>query len=87
MTSTKGVTLTLAGQLAEAGITVNTVNPGPVDTGYMSEELKAAIMPMLPMGFIGRPEDPARLMAWLVSDGGDWVTGQAALNTEGGFAR
>ncbi len=81
-----GVTLTLADQLADAGITVNTVNPGPVDTGYMTPELLRYLAPMAPFGRFGEPDDPARLIAWLVSDDGAWMTGQV-LNSEGGFAR
>ena len=81
-----GVTLTLADQLADVGITVNTVNPGPVDTGYMTPETMAAVAPMFPLGRMGEPDDPARLIEWLVSDEGRWITGQV-LNTEGGFAR
>lgn len=81
-----GITLSLADQLADAGITVNTVNPGPVDTGYMTPELTAQLAPMFPLGRMGEPDDPARLIAWLVSDEGRWMTGQV-INTEGGFAR
>ena len=81
-----GITLTLADQLADAGITINTVNPGPVDTGYMTPELTRAVAPMFPLGRGGEPDDPARLIAWLVSDEGRWMTGQV-LHTEGGFAR
>lgn len=81
-----GVTLTLADQLADDGITVNCVNPGPVDTGYMTPDTVAQVAPMFPFGRMGEPDDPARLIAWLVSDEGRWMTGQV-LHTEGGFAR
>lgn len=81
-----GITLTLAEQLADAGMTVNAVNPGPVDTGYMSTEARRRLGPMFPFGRMGEPDDPARLIAWLVSDEGRWMTGQV-LNSEGGFAR
>ncbi|MDO5683620.1 MAG: SDR family oxidoreductase [Propionibacteriaceae bacterium] len=81
-----GITLTLADQLADAGITVNCVNPGPVDTGYVTPELARQTAPMFPLGRWGEPDDPARLIEWLVSDEGAWMTGQV-LNTEGGFAR
>ncbi|WP_253954039.1 SDR family oxidoreductase [Schaalia sp. 19OD2882] len=78
-----GITLTLADQLADRGITVNCVNPGPVDTGWMDADTWAMIEPMFPMGRVGRPDDPARLIEWLVSDEGRWMTGQV-LNSEGG---
>ena len=81
-----GITLTLADQLADAGITVNCVNPGPVDAGYVTREILEQTAPMFPLGRWGRPDDPARLIEWLVGDEGAWMTGQV-LNTEGGFAR
>jgi 3-oxoacyl-[acyl-carrier protein] reductase len=80
------VTLTLADELADRGITVNCVNPGPVDTGWATPELSAAVADRLPAGRWGEPDDPARLIAWLVSDDGRWMTGQV-LNSEGGFRR
>ncbi len=80
------VTLTLADELADRGITVNCINPGPVDTGWATPELLAAVADRLPAGRWGEPDDPARLIAWLVSDDGRWITGQV-LNTEGGFRR
>ncbi|QVQ51473.1 SDR family oxidoreductase [Spiractinospora alimapuensis] len=81
-----GITVTLADQLADARIRLNTVNPGPVDTGYFTEEMRRVSQPMFPFGRIGEPDDPARLIAWLATDEADWVTGQV-INTEGGFAR
>ena len=81
-----GVTLTIADQLAERGIRVNTVNPGPVDTGYLTEETRRAVEPKFPFGRFGTPDDPARLIAWLVTDEASWVTGQV-IHAEGGFGR
>ncbi len=81
-----GITLTLADQLADEGITVNCVNPGPVNTGYMTPEFAEELVDFFPFGRIGVPDDPARLIAWLVGDEGEWMTGQV-LNSEGGFAR
>lgn len=80
------VTLTLSDELADRGITVNCVNPGPVDTGWATPELTAAVADRLPARRWGEPDDPARLIAWLVSDEGRWITGQV-LNSEGGFRR
>ena len=77
---------TIADQLADDGIRVNTVNPGPVDTGYLTEEMLRTIAPMFPHGRYGVPDDPARLIAWLVTDEAAWITGQV-INTEGGFGR
>lgn len=81
-----GVTTTIADQLADRGIRVNTVNPGPVDTGYMDETTWHSVRPMFPFGRFGEPDDPARLIAWLTTDEASWITGQI-LNTEGGFGR
>lgn len=80
------ITVTLADQLADAGITLNTVNPGPVQTGYLDDATLRSVAPMFPFGRCGEPDDPARLIAWLVTDEARWVTGQV-INTEGGFAR
>lgn len=81
-----GVTATVADQLADRGIRVNTVNPGPVDTGWLDEEGWAAMAARFPFGRPGRPDDPARLIAWLLTDEAAWVTGQV-ISSEGGFRR
>jgi 3-oxoacyl-[acyl-carrier protein] reductase len=80
------ITQTLADQLAERGITVNTVNPGPVDTGYAPPEAHEIVRRHFPSGRWGSPDDPARLIAWLVTDEAAWITGQV-INSEGGFRR
>lgn len=81
-----GVTVTIADELADRGIRVNTVNPGPVDTEYLTEDMFNYVRPMFPFGRFGEPDDPARLIAWLVTEEASWITGQI-INTEGGFAR
>ena len=81
-----GVTPTIADQLADRGIRVNTVNPGPVDTGYLGEGGRRSLAPMFPFGRLGTPDDAARLVAWLVTDEAGWITGQT-LHSEGGFGR
>jgi 3-oxoacyl-[acyl-carrier protein] reductase len=88
--ATKGAisafTLSLSAELAPIGITVNAVNPGPTDTGWMNEEIKQEIFPKFPLGRIGIPQDAARLVAFLASEEAEWITGQV-LNSEGGFLR
>ncbi|MBN2908330.1 SDR family oxidoreductase [Polycladomyces sp. WAk] len=88
--ATKGaieaLTRTLAAEVAHKGITVNAVNPGPTDTGWMSEELKRSLLPKFPMGRVGQPADAARLIAFLASDEAAWITGQV-IHSEGGFIR
>jgi 3-oxoacyl-[acyl-carrier protein] reductase len=80
------ITATLADELADQGITVNAVNPGPVDTGYAPPDALAAVAARFPGGRWGEPDDPARLIAWLTTDEARWLTGQV-INTEGGFRR
>jgi 3-oxoacyl-[acyl-carrier protein] reductase len=88
--ATKGAieafTRTLAAEVGHKGITVNAVNPGPTDTGWISEELAQELLPKFPLGRIGQPEDAARLVAFLASDEAAWITGQT-INSEGGFLR
>jgi 3-oxoacyl-[acyl-carrier protein] reductase len=79
-------TTSVAPTLAARGITINAVNPGPTDTGWMSEGLKDILLPQFPMGRIGGPEDAARLVAFLCSGEAGWITGQV-MNSEGGFWR
>lgn len=81
-----GVTLTIADELADRGIRVNAVNPGPVDTGYLTSETFDRVAKQFPFGRFGAPSDPAKLISWLLTDEAAWITGQV-LNSEGGFAR
>lgn len=86
--ATKGAVSTftecLSAELAPFHITVNAVDPGPTDTGWMSEEVKKALLPGFPMGRIGLPEDVSRLIAFLASDDSQWITGQI-IHSRGGF--
>jgi len=88
--ATKGAieafTLTLAAEVGHKGITVNAINPGPTDTGWMTEELRQQIAPKFSLGRIGQPEDAARLVAFLAGDEAAWITGQV-IHSEGGFLR
>jgi 3-oxoacyl-[acyl-carrier protein] reductase len=80
------MTLTLADALADQGITVNTINPGPTDTGWASAELKERLRRSWPQGRWGSPDDAASVVLWLASDDAAWVTGQV-INAEGGLRR
>lgn len=79
-------TQSLAPAVMGRGITVNAVNPGVTDTGWIDDELGAALLPMMPAGRFGTPEDAARVVTWLASDEAAWITGQV-INSEGGFLR
>lgn len=78
------VTASLAAHLAPRGITVNAVNPGATDTGWATEEIRAQVLADSPRGRWGTPDDAAKLIAWLVSEEADWVTGQIINSTGGG---
>ena len=80
------ITRTLADFLADRAITLNTVNPGPVDTGYAPPDAHEHVRRHFPQGRWGAPDDPARLIAWLATDEAAWITGQVIV-TEGGFRR
>ncbi|MFJ4821116.1 SDR family oxidoreductase [Streptomyces sp. NPDC088801] len=78
------ITRSLSTTLVEQGITVNTVNPGPVDTDYLTGEDYEAVAARFPSGRWGMPDDPARLIAWLATDEAGWITGEV-ISSEGGF--
>ncbi len=86
--ATKGAveafTVSLAGGLADKNITVNAVDPGPTDTGWMDTDLKDYLVTRFPTGRIGQPADASRLIAFLASESAAWVTGQI-IHSNGGF--
>jgi len=81
------VTKSLAVALAPKQITLNTVDPGPTDTGYADADREAGVAHEHPRGRWGTPEEAARLVAWLVSDEADWVSGQVIASDGGWSAR
>jgi 3-oxoacyl-[acyl-carrier protein] reductase len=76
----------LADALADRSITVNAVNPGPVDTGWATPEIHSLVQEHFPRGRWGTPQDAAKLIAWLAGPDAAWITGQV-INSEGGFRR
>lgn len=72
----ESISLALAGGLAKQGITVNAVDPGATDTGWISPPDLAQWSDASPRGRVGQPEDAARLIEFLASDEADWITGQ-----------
>jgi 3-oxoacyl-[acyl-carrier protein] reductase len=80
-----GITASLAAELAPRGILVNTINPGPTDTGWATPELVEQELARLPLGRWGAPEDAARLVGWLATDDAAWIVGQV-LTSDGGFS-
>jgi 3-oxoacyl-[acyl-carrier protein] reductase len=79
------IVIAAARELGHLGIRSNAVNPGPVDTGWMSDELRETLTRRQPTGRLGMPADVARLVAFLLSDDGAWTTGQL-IHTDGGFS-
>lgn len=79
------VTRSLAVHLAPRGITVNCINPGRNDNGYADEDRRVGEAAANPGGRWSTPPDTARLIAWLLSDEADWVTGQT-IASDGGWA-
>ncbi|PGZ79104.1 oxidoreductase [Priestia megaterium] len=86
--ATKGAvstfTKSVAIELAPLKITVNAVDPGPTNTGWMSSELKEELLPKFPIGRLGEPRDAAKLVIFLASEESEWITGQI-IHSDGGF--
>lgn len=87
-----GVTATVAAELLELGVILNTIDPGPVNTGYLDPESTDRSLDQLeqrvsstPFGRVGRPSDPAELIGWLSTPAGSWIVGQV-LTSDGGFS-
>ncbi|NET56185.1 MAG: SDR family oxidoreductase [Symploca sp. SIO2E6] len=85
-----GLTKSLALEYAKSNIRINTVCPGGIETDMFERlvagnaESKAKIAAAHPMGRVGQPEDVARAVIWLCSDGANFVTGHS-LVIDGGF--
>ena len=82
-----GFTKSVAREVASRGITANAVAPGFVETDMtaaMTDKAREAVLTAVPMGRVGRPEDVAGAVLYLVSDAAAYVTGQV-LGVDGGF--
>ena len=71
-------------ELAGRGIRANVINPGPIDTGWMTPEIRERGVAQTPVGRLGTSADTADLVRFLMSDAGGWITGQV-LYSNGGF--
>ncbi|MEW1859690.1 SDR family oxidoreductase [Streptomyces sp. NPDC088194] len=79
------ITQAAARELAHLGVTANVVNPGPVDTGWMTDGLRDDLVAQTPLGRLGTPRDTAHLVDFLCSPRGQWINGQL-LYSNGGLA-
>jgi 3-oxoacyl-[acyl-carrier protein] reductase len=78
------IVVAAAVELASRGIRANVINPGPIDTGWMTPQIREAGVVQTPAGRLGTPADTADLVRFLMSDAGGWITGQV-LYSNGGF--
>ena len=79
------IVLAAARELGHLGITSNVINPGPIDTGWMTDEIRESGLARQPTGRLGTPADTANLVAFLLSERGSWINGQL-LKSDGGFS-
>ncbi|MCW2657633.1 MAG: oxidoreductase [Jatrophihabitans sp.] len=88
--ATKGaldrVVLAAAHELGDRGLRANVINPGPIDTGWMTDALRDSLEARQPTGRLGTPADIADLVRFLLSEQGRWINGQL-LHCNGGFPK
>jgi acetoacetyl-CoA reductase len=82
-----GFTKALALEVAKKGVTVNTISPGYIGTKMVTaipeEILNTKILPQIPVGRLGKPEEVAGLIVYLASDEASFITG-ANISINGG---
>lgn len=82
-----GFSKSLAREVGAKNITVNTIAPGFIDTDMtkaLSDEQRDSLTQQIPLKRLGAPEDIAKSVTFLASDGGSYITGQT-LNVNGGM--
>lgn len=81
----EALTRAAALDLAATGVRVNAIAPGPVQTGWMDEDLVDRAAAIVPMGRVGRADEIADAAVFLASHQARWITGQV-LQVAGGHA-
>ncbi len=77
------IILAAAGEFGAKGITANALNPGPVDDGWMTDQIREDLRRATPLGRLGTTTDPADFVRFLCSPEGGWINGQV-LKSNGG---
>ena len=83
--SLEALTRSIAMEAGKYGITVNCIAPGPTQTGWIDDELEKAVLPLIPLGKLIRPEDIAETVLFLASKQARMITGQV-IKVSGGHA-